>query len=178
MRMFPTVVGLMLLGWMLLPTQPLAAQANEGSSESLVVFLVRHAEKTDGGRDPELSESGQSRAAQLASMLRDAKISAVHSTNFRRTRDTAGPFAAQAKLEVKSYDPRKMQAFADQLRKEKGRHLVVGHSNTTPGLVKMLGGEPGEPIDESEYNRLYMVTVDDQGKVATVLLRFGETTKK
>jgi len=53
-----------------------------------------------------------------------------------------------------------------------GRHLVLGHSNTTPQLVEALGGEPGAPIEEMEYDRLYIVTLMD-GRTSTVLLRFG-----
>ena len=35
-----------------------------------------------------------------------------------------------------------------------------------------LGGAPGTPIEEMEYDRLYVVTITDSG-VSTVLLRFG-----
>ena len=76
-------------------------------------------------------------------------------------------------LEVEIYDHRRLDALIERLRREGGRHLVVGHSNTTPELVAALGGDPVSPIDEMEYDRLYIVTVTDDG-VSTVLLRFGE----
>jgi hypothetical protein len=51
---------------------------------------------------------------------------------------------------------------------------VVGHSDTTPELVGLLGGDPGAPIDEpTEYDRLYVVTLGPDGTVTTVLLRYG-----
>ena len=43
-----------------------------------------------------------------------------------------------------------------ELTRDGLRHLVVGHSNTTPPLVELFGGDAGPPIDEaSEYDRLY-----------------------
>ncbi len=53
-----------------------------------------------------------------------------------------------------------------------GRHLVVGHSNTTHDLVTALGGDPGPPIESLEYDRLYLVSMEEGG-VRTILLRFG-----
>jgi hypothetical protein len=50
---------------------------------------------------------------------------------------------------------------------------VVGHSNTTTELVTLLGGEPGTEIEESsEYDRLYILTINPSG-VTTLLLRYG-----
>lgn len=143
-------------------------------AEPLVVFLVRHAEKVSDGRDPELSSAGTERAADLVAALRDAEIQHVHSSDFIRTRDTAAPLAAALGLEVELYDPRDLPALVTRLREAGGRHLVVGHSNTTPVAVELLGGEPGTEIDEAtEYDRLYTVTVGADGSVSTVLLRYG-----
>ena len=53
-----------------------------------------------------------------------------------------------------------------------GHSLVVGHSNTTPALVELLRGDPGEPISEIEYDRLYVVAIAPGGVVSIVLLRY------
>jgi broad specificity phosphatase PhoE len=144
------------------------------AAPALEVFLARHAEKVDSSRDAALAAAGLARAELLASVLRDAGIEAVHSTNFARTRDTAGPIAAHLGLEVALYDAADLAGFVAELRAEGGRHLVVGHSNTTPEAVRLLGGEPGAPIEEAdEYDRLYLVTIDPEGLTRTVLLRFG-----
>ena len=55
-----------------------------------------------------------------------------------------------------------------------GNHLVVGHSNTPPMLVEALGGAPGGPIGEDEYDRLYVVTLAPDGPVHTALLRIPD----
>lgn len=160
-----------------------APQATEAQSsgpeaaraEATVVFLVRHAEKAEApADDPPLTAEGESRASTLARLLDDAALDAVWSTDFARTRDTAAPLAEGESLEVELYDPRDLAGFAATLRERGGRALVVGHSNTTPELVRSLGGEPGPPIDEAdEYDRLYVLTLMPGGETVTSLLRFG-----
>ena len=121
----------------------------------LVIFLVRHAEKVDSSRDPELSEAGKQRVIELAETLSSADIEHIHSTDYIRTRNTAVPTAKAFNLDVEVYSTHDLAGFAEQLKDTGGRHLVVGHSNTTPKLVKPLGGEPGTPIvEKNEYDRL------------------------
>lgn len=145
--------------------------AHAGSTE---VFLVRHAEKLTSGSDPALSERGMQRAEALARLLAEAGVKHVHSTNFTRTRSTAAPLASMLGLEVRIYDHQNLPSLVEHVRAQQGRHLIVGHSNTTPQMVALLGGEAGEEIDEkSEYDRLYLVTIDGTGQVSTLLLRYG-----
>ena len=147
-----------------------------------VVFLARHAEAVypppeDAPRNPPLNAMGQARAEALARLLDDAGVSRVWSTDYARTQETAAPLAAALDQSVESYDPSDLPAFAEQLRATPGRHVVLGHSNTTPQLVEALGGDPGEPIDETtEYDRLYIVVLGPDGQVTTTLLRYGDPT--
>lgn len=135
-------------------------------------YLVRHAEKQTGD-DPLLTPEGEARAATLAQILADKGLTQIHSTNYRRTLETAAPIAERTGLEVALYDPRDLSGFADELRASKGVHLVVGHSNTTPQLAQALGAEPGSEIDESsEYDRLYVITLDS-GEISSRIERFG-----
>lgn len=151
-----------------------ASPPGDSPPSSLVVFLVRHAEKASDGSDPGLTPEGLRRAEQLAEVLRGAGIDRVHSTDYRRTRMTAEPTARLLEREVELYDPRALPTLVVRLHEAGGRHLVVGHSNTTPALVSLLGGEPGEPIDEErEYDRLYVVRVGEEAPVETILLRYG-----
>lgn len=143
-------------------------------TKALQVFLVRHAEKVDQSYDPELTPAGYVRAANLAQTLQSAEIEKVHSTDFIRTRKTAEPLASISGLKVDIYDPSDLKAFAEQLLELGGRHLVVGHSNTTPRMVDLLGGDPGsDAIADEEYDRLYLVSVSREGEVNTLLLRYG-----
>lgn len=143
------------------------------------IYLFRHAEKNvvdpENPRDPKLSEAGEKRAQQLANMLKDAAITQIFSSDYIRTRNTVAPLAKAKKLEVEIYDPRDLESFAATLKTLNGRIAVSGHSNTTPGLVKLLGGEPGNPIEEkSEYDRLYVLVLKNGGIVQSTLLRYGE----
>ena len=159
--------------------RPAASGSGHGSGEPsartqpTVVMLVRHAERAeDGTSDPPISEVGQERARLLARMLRDVDLTHVHTTDYIRTRATGHPTAEEQGLEMMLYDSDDLPALADRLRTTPGRHLVLGHSDTTPALVEALGGDPHGQIDETEYDRLYLVTVDADG-ASTVLLRFG-----
>ena len=66
------------------------------------IFVVRHAERADAApgasammdSDPDLSAAGKARAQSLASMLKDAKITAIYTTRYKRTKQTAEPLAA------------------------------------------------------------------------------------
>ena len=150
---------------------PTVLQAQE---ETVVVYLVRHAERAeDGSNDPPISEAGWERSRLVGTMLADAGLTRIHSTDFKRTRSTGQPTAEGAGIEIESYDSRDLPGFAAQLKTMPGRHLVLGHSNTTPQLVEALGGDPGGDIEEMEYDRFYIVTIIG-GQVSNVMLRFGE----
>ena len=145
------------------------------SQGPVVVYLVRHAEKaSDGTDDPPLSLAGKIRVMGLRQLLSEAALTHIHTTDFNRTRDTARPIAEEHGVDAAVYDPRELRMLADGIRRTPGSHLVVGHSNTTPVLVAALGGDPFDPIDEYEYDRLYIVVAHPGQPPTTILLRFGE----
>mgnify|MGYP001828729931 FL=1 len=153
--------------------EAVAQEAATGST----VYLVRHSERaTDHPTDPTLSVAGTARSALLARMLQDVELASILSTDYRRTRLTAAPVAEAHGLTVESYDPRGegLEGLLERLHSTPGHHLVVGHSNTTPAVVEALGGDPVSPIDEGEYDRLYIVVLDGGEAVSSTLIRFGE----
>jgi phosphohistidine phosphatase SixA len=150
-----------------------ASARSDTSADPTIIFLIRHAEKLQSGSDPDLAPIGLERTQVLATNLKDANISAIYATDFKRTRQTVSPLAQILGLPVTSYDPKNLEAFAATLRKTKGRLLIAGHSNTTPKLVALLGGDPGPPIDETkEFDRMYVVTLPAGGTPVTVLMRY------
>ena len=137
-------------------------------------YLVRHAEKTKDKNDPALTETGTQRAHDLALRLKDTPLTKIYASNYKRTRNTAAPIAAMKNLDVVIYDPRDLEGFSEGLKIETGHILVVGHSNTTPELSEMLGGESGSPIVEAtEYDRLYILKRQGDS-VVTSIKRYGE----
>lgn len=132
-----------------------------------LVYLVRHAERADGGAgagsmtsetDPLLSKAGEERAARLAAMLADARVTAIYATEYRRTQDTAKPLAARIGLTVRSNPAREGEALIAKLKKDHANDVVllVGHSNSIPALIKALGGQD-ITIRDDEYDNLFVV---------------------
>jgi broad specificity phosphatase PhoE len=153
------------------------------SADVTVIFLVRHAEQDlppykDDPPDPALNIAGRERAQRLAHVLRDVGITRIMSTQYARAQSTAEPLAQALGLDIAIYSPDDLKSVANKLRTLPGRTLVVGHSNTTPDLVALLGGEPGAEIDHNdEYDRLYVVTPSAQA-AQTLLLRYGRTREE
>jgi len=159
---------------LVLAPQPVSRAQEEGAVTT--IFLVRHAEKVqDGTADPALTQEGRERAIALADLLEDAGITAIHSTDYQRTRDTIVPLAERLELPFTVYDPRNLAVKAELLKRLPGRHVVSGHSNTTPELVRLLGGDPGPPfVEAGENDRLYILTLFPDNRVETLILRFGK----
>jgi phosphohistidine phosphatase SixA len=178
MRIFPSdlalpracAVGLILVLMALTPA--LASGQDQGPT---LIVLVRHAERAGpSAEDPPLTVTGDERAQALARLLDDAGITQIHASDTRRTRETARPLATTLGLEIEQYDPRDLEGFAAHLLSLPGRHLVVGHSNTTDELAVFLGGTSHGPIAEAwEYDRAYLLTPRPEGGMETVVLRFG-----
>lgn len=146
------------------------------SQAATIIYLVRHAEKAkEGGRDPLLTTVGMGRAERLKEILFHANIDEIYSTDYKRTQLTAEPLAVAKGKPIQSYNPRELKAFANQLKaKSKGnRILVSGHSNTTPTLTNaLLGEEKFAMLEETQYDHLFVVTIDESGKAIGMDLRY------
>ena len=149
-----------------------APQPSVAALDAPVIFLVRHAETEGGGSDPELSAAGVARAETLAQILDDEGIVRILATPYRRTRATAAPIGARLGIEPELYDPRSLPYLAATLEERGETVLVVGHSNTTPELARLLGGDPGSPIAEDEHDRIYRIELPS---ARTTIIRYGET---
>ncbi|HEX6278379.1 MAG TPA: phosphoglycerate mutase family protein [Pyrinomonadaceae bacterium] len=134
-----------------------------GTAQKKTIILVRHAEKVDAGQDPELSAEGKRRAERLMRIVRKYKPGAIYSTDFKRTRETASPMAARRKLQIQTYDPRKPGDLVDAIMKSKTkRFMIVGHSNTVPGLANLIGKkELFKNLDDAEYGVIWIVRIKD-----------------
>lgn len=134
-----------------------------------VIYLIRHAEKQDDGtRDPSLTEQGRTRADWLGGWFAERDITAIYSSEFKRTLETVAPLSEHLNLPIMPYNPRALEDLADRLRGEEGIILVSGHSNTTPMLVNLLIGEERYPeLEEAwEYDYIFQVTLGDQGEAS------------
>ena len=135
------------------------------------VFVVRHGEKFSE-QDERLTDAGKARAARLASMLRDSGIAAVYSTDTERTIGTAKPLADALGQKVRIYP--NPSALVETLRRENAADvvLVVGHSNSVPALLEALGCAEEIKIASDEYDNLFVVVPQKDGKATLVRLRY------
>ena len=137
------------------------------------IFIVRHAEKASGGgNDPDLSEAGQKRAKDLAQVLKDAGISAIYVSEFKRTQETAAPLAEALHLQPVVIKGTDTAALVEKLKSASGNVLVVGHGNTIPDMIKALGLTDSISIPESDYQEIFLVEGSDQPKL--VRLHFAQ----
>jgi phosphohistidine phosphatase SixA len=165
---------------------PSAATAQE-EFKPITVFLVRHAERADEPRqDPPLVEKGVARSQELARLLSNSGIKAIYTSQFQRTKLTAEPIAKQLGVTVTSMTLKSNPANPRQVAEEStaevtnkilanpGQNaLVVGHSNSIPDVIKMLGGDMVPTIDEKTFNDLFIVTVFAKNKARVVHLKYG-----
>ena len=131
---------------------------------ALVVF-VRHGDVSlDIRGDPPLIPAGIKRSHDLASALRNAAFTAIVTTQFMRTRDTAKPIADALGLvpEVVAYVPPQREAHTEAMvnavRKHKGGVvLIVGHTNTLPPIIAALGGPRVPVICDTVFDNLFFL---------------------
>jgi phosphohistidine phosphatase SixA len=142
------------------------------------VFLVRHAERfNDSREDPPLTAEGKQRAKALADTLRDAGVTAIITSQWKRAKDTAQPLADLLKITpevIPTADPPHgyFQATANALRRLKDDTvLVVGHI-TVPNIIAQLGGPQLPTICESVFSDLFLL-VPALGWDGLTRLRYG-----
>ena len=146
------------------------------------VFVVRHAEKQTDSNDAgvPLSEAGHARALRLAALLKNAGVTAIYSTDFVRTLETAGPLARALKVTVRKYSATGADGepdLAPLAARLKAKHasdivLVVGHSNTVPPLLKALGCAENIEISAAQYDDLFAVVPTAPGRPTLLRLTY------
>ena len=129
-----------------------------------VIFLVRHAERaTISGHVPSdtgLSAVGNERAEALARALKNAQITAIYTTEYERTRETAAPVALSLGIRPEVIPGDDLRALVAKLKASPGNVLVVGHSNTLPQIISALGVSSRVTVAESDYNNLFLVVLE------------------
>jgi broad specificity phosphatase PhoE len=128
------------------------------------IFVVRHAERADASAgasptmasDPDLSEQGKARAQALATVLKDAKITAIYTTQYKRTVQTADPLARALAIQPTALDARDTAGLVEKL-KAGGNALVVGHSNTVGAILQQLGVADTITLADDDYDNIFVV---------------------
>ena len=133
------------------------------ASAQPVVVIVRHAEKaTNAGKDPDLSLAGRARADALARILKDSDISAIFTSEFKRTQETAAPTVTSVHVAPTVVAAKDTAALVTKLHQLNGNALVVGHGDTIPNIIKALGINSPISIPDEDYSELLIVTLSDK----------------
>lgn len=152
------------------------------ASSATTIILVRHAEKAVMQGDMPLSEAGAARAKELARVLADARVSAIYTTQYRRTKETVAPLAEALKLTPKEITAGGKEYPASVVREVLANHegetvVVAGHSNTTVDVLRELGMKDPPFIPEPQFDDLFVCTVGDALPASCVALRYGAVTR-
>jgi len=164
--------------------QPVVAQ---DQFKPITVFLIRHAEREDEPRqDPPLRKDGVARSQALARLLGTAGIKAIFTSQYTRTKQTAEPLATKLGINVTPFTLKSNPSNPRQIAEESTAEvtnkilehagesvLVIGHSNSIPDVIKMLGGDFIPTIDERKFDDLFIVNVYAKGKAKVVQLKYG-----
>lgn len=175
-------VGRCLLLWAILTSAGCAVNAPSDSGAKLSlprqIFLVRHTERELDGEDPPLVPEGVIRAQALAETLRDAGITRMVTTQWRRTRDTAAPLAKLLKLTprvvpvLEGKARENIDEIAALVRGYKDETvLIVGHITVT-GIIAALGGPSLPTICDNVFSDLFLFT-PAAGHAGLLHLRYG-----
>jgi phosphohistidine phosphatase SixA len=135
------------------------------------IYVVRHAEKLDNTPYSVLSAAGHQRAAILRDSLINKKIDIVFATPFKRTQETAQPTADAFQKVLLLYRNNAVDSMVQALKAIKSKNiLLVGHSGNLPSIIEGLTGQKVNPIQEHEYDNLYII----RRKKDKIELRLGK----
>ena len=142
------------------------------------VILVRHAEKKvvpPENKDPDISPAGQARADELARMFGGAGIGAIYASQYKRTQQTVKPLADKLGVAVTKVEARNTSDLVKQIRAGAAGQVVfvAGHNNTVPEVIAALGGPKLPIIPETEYDNLFILTVQSDGTAKLLTMKYG-----
>src|SRR5437762_1068970 len=128
------------------------------ASAQPVVVIVRHAEKVaNGGSDPDLSSTGRARADELGRILKDSAITAIFTSEFKRTQETAAPTATSIGVTATAVPAKDTAALVGKLHQLSGHALVVGYGDTITHIIKSLGIDSPINIPDEDYSEFLIV---------------------
>jgi broad specificity phosphatase PhoE len=138
-------------------------QISFGQDNTTTYYFIRHAEKVDASKDPDLSAIGCERAMLWNDIFNEIKFNAIYSTNYKRTIQTVTPIAVTQQIAIKLYDPKTLSIESFKKENIGKKVLIVGHSNTIPSFVNLLIDEKKYPdIEDRTFGNLYMVIIDNK----------------
>ena len=140
------------------------------------VIVVRHAEKADQTPDTRLSARGRARAQALADLLRGAGVTHVITSEYLRSQETAAPLVKALGLTPEQLPAKDFPALVARLRALDPASivLVVGHSNTIPPMLTVLGWPNTLDLHEGDYDDVFVLAPHPGQRASMVRLKYGQ----
>lgn len=141
----------LILSFFFIPDLVIAGQDTACSEPPHRILIVRHAEKDRKERNKEVDKQvplknpcGFQMAKELAEELKNENLSAIYTTEYTRTKQTAKPIADSIPLSPTVIDKNNLTGFVESVctKSSDKTILVVGHSDTSENFLKILGLEP------------------------------------
>jgi phosphohistidine phosphatase SixA len=169
---FLRILGMRILG----PAVAVLLTAASHAAAQQAVIVVRHAEKADQTPDTALSARGRARAQALADLLRGAGVTHIVTSEYLRSQQTAAPLAKALGLTAEQVPARDLPALTARLRALDPASIVVvvGHSNTIPPMLTVLGWPNTLELQEGEYDNVFVLAPHPGQRASMVRLKYGQ----
>lgn len=134
------------------------------------ILLLRHADRAND----HLSPAGEERAKKLAEVARKTGVTAIYTTMFTRTQQTARPLADFLMTPIITYTSE--SSLVQQILAEHNGDvvLVVGHGDTVSSIAQSFGAVISSTAI-TDFDNLFVVTRrSSDGKVNAVNLQYGK----
>ncbi len=150
----------------------------------MIVVVLRHADRTPDPVD-DLTAAGQERAKLLARMLSESGVSVAFRSDAVRTLKTLEPLQQRLgnALTIKKIGAQQgvdehVRATVQAVKSLPAQTVavVVGHSDTAVGIVEGLGGGNVGTIGANEFDKLFVLIIDQAGAATLLKLRYGAAT--
>lgn len=139
------------------------------------IFVVRHCDRYGTEPDPDITPLGHRQAEAIGSLLADANIRHIYTTDLVRTQQTAAPTARRAGVKPVIVNQKDLDGLIRQVKatlRPNESTLVVGHRGSVPRIVKALTGVDIPKLTSGEFTRMVVITLPATGPAAVVTLRY------
>jgi len=176
------ILSLVIFACFILFNNSVAGQKKILPNKIQYFYIVRHAEK-EAGKDPGLMKSGHNRAGDLYRILKNKRIDEIYITQYRRAQMTADSLRVYENLKTIVYDADTSgHGLLYKMNEKNGFQknlLIIGHSNTIPGIIRRLGITDFtlKEIPEDEYDNLYIIR-QRKNKLSLAIRKFGQPSPK
>jgi len=159
--MYSNILGLLIVVIAIVSISE-AAFSQTCSNPKGKVYILRHADKFDDKKTPNKYRpiscpKGCEMAKNLVDEFNNIDLSAIYTTDYMRTKQTALPLAKSKNIEPKVIEKHKTPELLNKICENQNNQtiMIVGHSTTIPTILKELcqNTENTESNDSQNYTR-------------------------